>query len=146
MVQVQVLRRRTGKGPATSKLRQKAKRIADILGLGEGEISLLVTGDREMHQLNRQYRCKDKPTDVLSFPQAEGEIDYSKPGMLGDVVISVDTAGRQAVEKGHSLEKEMDILLVHGFLHLLGFDHERGPKDARAMHKKEREVLKSLGY
>jgi probable rRNA maturation factor len=91
--------------------------------------------------LNRQYRGKDKPTDVLSFPLA----DEWQPCLLGDVVISVETATRQARRRGHSLREELQTLLIHGILHLLGYDHEISRSEAIRMHRKEREVKTILG-
>lgn len=93
-----------------------------------------------MHALNLQYRGKDKPTDVLSFPLA----DEIHPSLLGDVIISVDTASRQAQRRQHSLPEELQILLTHGILHLLGYDHEVSRSEAIRMHRKEREVMNVL--
>ena len=92
--------------------------------------------DPEIHTLNRQYRGKDRPTDVLSFPLA----DALQPSLLGDVVISVETAARQARRRGHSLREELRTLLIHGILHLLGYDHEISRSEAIRMRRKEREV------
>jgi probable rRNA maturation factor len=92
--------------------------------------------DPEIHTLNRQYRGKDKPTDVLSFPLA----DELQPLLLGDVVISVETAARQAQQRGHALRGELQTLLIHGILHLLGYDHEVSRSEAIRMRRKEREV------
>jgi probable rRNA maturation factor len=92
--------------------------------------------DPEIHALNRQYRGKNKPTDVLSFPLA----DEWQPFLLGDVVISVETAARQAQRRGHALGEEIQTLLIHGILHLLGYDHEVSRSEAIRMHRKEREV------
>jgi len=96
--------------------------------------------DREIHALNRQYRHKDKPTDVLSFPLA----DEVQPSLLGDVVISLETAARQARRRRHSLREEIQILLIHGILHLLGYDHEVSRSEAIRMHRKEREIKAML--
>ena len=96
--------------------------------------------DPEIHDLNRQYRKKDKPTDVLSFPLA----DKLYPTLLGDVVISLDTATRQAQRRGHSLREELQTLLIHGILHLLGYDHEVSRSEAARMRHKEREVKAEL--
>lgn len=93
-----------------------------------------------MHALNLQYREKNKPTDVLSFPLA----DEIQPSLLGDVIISVDTASRQAQRRHHSLHEELQILLTHGILHLLGYDHEVSRSEAVRMHRKEREVMNVL--
>ncbi len=92
--------------------------------------------DQTIHELNSQYRNKDKPTDVLSFPLA----DDVYPWLLGDVVISIDTAQRQARRRRHSLREEVLTLLIHGILHLLGYDHEISRSEAIRMHKKERVV------
>lgn len=92
--------------------------------------------DSEIQTLNRQYRGKNQPTDVLSFPLA----DELQPSLLGDVVISVETAARQAQRRGHSLREELQTLLIHGILHLLGYDHEVSRSEAVRMQRKEREV------
>jgi len=83
-----------------------------------GEVSVVLAGDRLLRRLNRDFRGKDRPTDVLSFPGAGGEEG------LGDVVISVPTAQRNARRQGHTVLRELDILALHGFLHVLGYDHE----------------------
>lgn len=107
---------------------------------GGGELSLVLTTDRRIRKLNRDYRGKDKATDVLSFPQDPAL------GLLGDVVVSLDTARRQAKERGLSLSDELVRLLVHGVCHLRGFDHETGPADARRMAREETRLLAGLGY
>ena len=83
-----------------------------------GTVSIVLTGDRAVHRLNREYRGKDKPTDVLSFPGPGPEIG------LGDIVISLDTAARNARSLRRTLAQELDVLALHGFLHVLGYDHE----------------------
>jgi len=112
------------------------------LDLRDAELSLVLVSDRVMHELNRTWRGKNRPTDVLAF--AQGEEGPAPDGLLGDVVISVDTARRQAAAFGHSLVVEADRLLVHGLLHLLGYDHERSPAEARRMQRKERAVLRAI--
>lgn len=110
------------------------------------EVSILLTDDAQIAELNNQYRDVDGPTDVLSFSQTEGEdepIQGIEDGLLGDVVISVETAQRQADEQAKSLESEIDMLLVHGLLHLLGYDHAL-PEDERMMFAKQNEFLKGL--
>ena len=97
-----------------------------------------------MRRLNRDYRGKYRPTDVLSFSLLEGE-GAGISAAIGDVVISVETAARQARENGFTLREEIDRLLVHGILHLVGYDHERGAAEARRMRRKERECLSALG-
>jgi probable rRNA maturation factor len=117
------------------------------LGCPRAELSIVITDDATIHDLNRQWRHKDRPTDVLSFSQVEGLCPGapSEEQLLGDVVISLETAARQAKELGHSLEQEVQRLLVHGVLHLLGHDHVHGGWQARRMQGEERRVLRALG-
>ncbi len=98
-----------------------------------GEVAIVLAGDRTLHRLNRDYRGKDKPTDVLSFPGEEAG--------LGDIVISVPTAERNARRLGRTLPQEIDVLALHGFLHVLGYDHER---DDGAMDRLERRLRRQL--
>jgi probable rRNA maturation factor len=117
-------------------------------GLPDCELSLTLTSDESIRALNRDYRKKDRATDVLSFSQIE-ERDVTPPdpraipnsrGMpLGDVVISIETALSQSHEYGAPAER-LRTLLIHGFLHLLGYDHERSPAEARKMFAREREL------
>jgi probable rRNA maturation factor len=102
-----------------------------------GEVSVLLTGDAAIRALNRTYRRKDKPTDVLSFPAAE-----TPEAVAGDLVISLETALTQAGERGHTLEMEIKVLLLHGLLHLAGYDHEA---DSGTMHRKEARLRRELG-
>ncbi|MBX5436518.1 MAG: rRNA maturation RNase YbeY [Alicyclobacillaceae bacterium] len=117
------------------------------LGIG-GEVSVSLVGDEEIHSLNRDYRGVDRPTDVLSFPLiGEDEMLTAPPGqplLLGDIVVSLPTARRQAAEYGHSLQREVGFLLVHGFLHLLGYDHDSEASE-REMFALQEEVLSSIG-
>ena len=109
------------------------------------ELEVVLTNDEEIHRLNREYRQKDQPTDVLSF--AWSESDTAFPGeedLLGQIIISVETAERQAEEYGHTLERELAFLAVHGLLHLSGYDHELGPEEEKIMRAREEEILKSL--
>jgi probable rRNA maturation factor len=112
-------------------------------------VSLVLTDDAGIARLNRQYRGIDTPTDVLSFPQLDApgpsvEQPAGMPLMLGDIVISLLRAEEQAREYGHSRERELAFLLVHGLLHLLGFDHEM-PEQAAAMETEQDVILQSLG-
>ena len=102
------------------------------------EVSILLTTEEHIRQLNRDYRGKDRPTDVLSFQQLED--DLSSPVILGDVVISVGTAARQAAERDRTLDDELSLLIVHGILHLLGYDDET-EEGAEEMRKHEMAVL-----
>lgn len=101
------------------------------------EISLLITDDETIHQLNKEYRQKDRPTDVLSFPM-EDDI------MLGDIVISLDTAKKQALERDINVDREVAFLFIHGLLHLLGYDHETSAEDEKEMFALQEEILKKL--
>lgn len=97
-----------------------------------------------MRKLNHTWRGKNETTDVLSFSLWEGRFKRIRTALLGDIVISVPTAERQARAEGHALSRELDRLLVHGLVHLLGYDHERGGEAARRMASKERQLLKKL--
>ena len=108
------------------------------------ELSLVLVSDRRMRTLNRRYRNKDRPTDVLAFPLREGRFSRFSGSLLGDVVISLPTAKRQAAALGHSLRNEVARLLVHGILHLLGHDHERSVRAASAMTRKEKAILREI--
>jgi probable rRNA maturation factor len=116
------------------------------LGLRSAELSLALTVDAEIHELNRTYRKKNKPTDVLAFAMREGEPlgpgAGSVPEMLGDIVVSVETARRQAAQHRRSLEAELRMLIAHGLLHLIGYDH-RTDAEERVMTKKTRELCRA---
>ncbi len=120
-----------------------AQHILAAVGEPRAELSLDLVGDRRMRRLNRRYRKQDAPTDVLAFSLREAGGPISS--LLGDVVISLDAAARQATARGHSLDQEVTTLLIHGVLHLYGYDHERGEREARRMRRRERAVLRSLG-
>lgn len=113
-----------------------------------GEVSVSLVSDEEIHDLNRLYRNVDRPTDVLSFAMTEGDDEFpeveSVEEPLGDIVISVPTCLRQAVEYGHSVERELAFLLVHGFLHLVGYDHQDAEAE-RTMFGIQDAVLDELG-
>jgi probable rRNA maturation factor len=114
---VVVLNRQRRQRIDATRLRRVLRGAGRTLGVG-GEVSVVLAGDRLLQRLNRDFRGKDRPTDVLSFPGAGGDEG------LGDVVISVPTAARNARRLGHSVPRELDILALHGFLHVLGHDHE----------------------
>jgi probable rRNA maturation factor len=111
---------------------------------GARELSVHLTSDAGIAALNARWRRKHGPTDVLSFA-AEGEAPPGVPSPLGDVVLSVDTAARQAAALGHGVDAELVVLLVHGLCHLLGYDHERGASEAAAMAAEEQRLLTALG-
>ena len=113
--------------------------LLEVLGKAEGELSVLLVDDARIAELNAEWRGVDGPTDVLSFPQGEGEL-------LGDLVLSVDTAKRQGDARGHSLHTELRILMVHGLLHLMGYDHELDEEAHQVMAKRESELIVRLGW
>lgn len=125
------------------------QKAAELYGLSQAaEVSVALCDDATIHQLNRDFRKVDRPTDVLSFALNEGEepeiVDGPAEELLGDIIISVDTLTRQAEEYGHSLERELAYLTIHGFLHLMGYDHET-EDDKLEMRKEEEVVLSALG-
>jgi probable rRNA maturation factor len=113
------------------RLRPWLSELLAALAPGSGSLGVRFVGDRGMRRVNRQFRGKDKPTDVLSFPGEEGH--------LGDILISVPTARRQAGEAGHGIDRELRTLLLHGVLHCLGYDHET---DQGEMERLERRLRK----
>ncbi|MET3208888.1 UNVERIFIED_CONTAM: putative rRNA maturation factor [Paenibacillus sp. PvR008] len=129
-----------------------------VEGVTDGEVALTFVNDEQIHELNRDYRGIDRPTDVLSFAMKETldeelEIIYELddegplddvPDVLGDIIISVQTAQAQSEEYGHSIEREIGFLFVHGFLHLLGYDHQDEASEAEMMGKQEA-VLAQVG-
>jgi probable rRNA maturation factor len=118
-------------------LREAARDALAALGLRGCELSVALVSDRTIRRLNRSWRGKDRPTDVLSFPQGGTK---ASPGPIGDVVISLHTALRQAEEGGWGLSRELRRLLAHGLLHCLGHDHET-PAGARRMARAEQRLL-----
>ncbi len=126
-------------------LRRVAQRILDVLGCPEAELSVSIVGDRAIRVLNREYLGRDKATNVISFAMQEGEFGAINPEVLGDVVISVDTAAREAEESGDTFLGRLYFLLMHGILHITGYDHERsGEAEAARMEAKEREIFALL--
>jgi rRNA maturation RNase YbeY len=131
-----VVSRRRRRGIAGAAVRADAARLVRELG-ERRELSVALVGDDEMRRLNAAYRKIDRPTDVLAFPS-------DHPSLLGDVVISLDTAARQAERHGVRLRDEVRLLLVHGVLHLLGYDHEHSSAEARRMFRKQQLLLDRL--
>lgn len=138
-----------------SGIRLLIRRCCHAVLISEGftdnaEVSVSFVSNAEIRSLNKAYRSKDSVTDVLSFPLTSDdgtrEIDTETGNvLLGDVVISIETAVRQANMYGHSLSREIGFLTVHSMLHLLGYDHEKSPLDERIMREKEEAVLEKLG-
>jgi len=126
-----------------ARLAETARRVLEAEGVPAAELGVVITDDETVRDLNRRYAGLDEPTDVLSFSLREGEEFVVPPGgidRLGEVVISFPTAARQASEQGRALDSEIAHLLVHGTLHLLGYDHAE-PAEERRMRAREEELL-----
>ena len=121
---IEILSRRKNSKIDPARFEKLLKKLIRHYGLRRPELSLAFVGDAEIRTLNRKFRKKDKATDVLSFPLRERAADGKF--YLGDIIISLPTARRQAAEIGHPLERELEYLTIHGFLHLLGYDHDEG--------------------
>ena len=114
------------------------------LGLPEAELSLLLVDDRQIRKLNHRFLGRDKPTNVLALSMREGEYSSLHPHLLGDLVISIETAKRQSKQSGLNEMEMLTILLIHGILHLLGYEHEGSKKDAREMTLKQKELFQVI--
>lgn len=138
-------------------IRDKSKAILSLCGLKDAELSILIVNNQRIRVLNKKYRGIDRPTDVLSFPMNAQPIPPNpplikggekggsmQPLLLGDVVLSMEKIESQAREQGHSAECELMMLLTHGILHLIGYDHERSLQEDRRMRKKEGIILAKL--
>jgi probable rRNA maturation factor len=125
-------------------LKKTAMAILNALDCHDGELSLLIVDDKNMASLNETYRGRSGPTNVLSFAMNEGAFGDVVPHLLGDVVISVETCRREAESTGISFERHFDELLVHGILHLFGFDHEQSEAEEDRMRAKSEELLEFL--
>ncbi len=134
-----------------SEVHSLAENILKAAGASRSDLSLLLVGDRAMRRLNRCYRHKDRTTDVLAFPTRKylarpaPRAPRLVPALLGDVVISLPQAERQAKRAGHTLEREVAVLIAHGLLHLMGYDHERSAREASRMQRTERAILRAIG-
>lgn len=142
---IQIENRQRKQRISSRQLRQVALKILSVSGCPDAELSILIVGDRRIRQINRDYLQRDKATNVISFAQQEGEAVGGATLLLGDVVISAETAARDAAEAGLPLASELYFLLLHGILHLLGYDHERsGAAEAARMEAREEEIFTLL--
>ena len=139
---VEIVQRGAGKKLSSRKIKKIALVILELVAEKNAELSLALIGNLEMKKLNGQYRNKDYPTDVLSFP-IEGVVP-EETRLLGDVIISVEKAAEQAKARGYSPEQELVTLLIHGIVHLMGYDHEGSAQEARAMHRVEKRIYRQL--
>ena len=125
-------------------IRASLRKLLSLTGQRNAEVSVLLVGDKAMRSLNRQYRGRDRTTDVLSFSLREGRFSRLQPHVLGDIVVCLPAAARQAKAAGEPRHAEIGRLLVHGYLHLLGYDHERSRAEASRMHVRERCLREAL--
>jgi len=127
------------------KIRRTAQVILDALDNPEAELSLLILDDRQIADLNREYLQREGPTNVIAFPMREGDDSQPPTPLLGDVVISAQCAEREANEAGMNVSLRFAQLLVHGILHLFGYDHESGETQALEMDARSHELLNRIG-
>jgi probable rRNA maturation factor len=125
-------------------LEQTAQAILNDLGYPDHELSLLIVDDPQIEIINREYLQHEGPTNVISFAMQEGEFSQVSPFLLGDVVISADTAENEANLSGISFRQRLIELLIHGMLHLVGFDHEQDEAKAQVMETKSRNLLERI--
>jgi probable rRNA maturation factor len=125
-------------------LKEKAQAILNALGSPDGELSILLLDDPQIAVLNKDYLQREGPTNVIAFPMKEGAFAEITPDLLGDVVISLETAEKEGLAAGMSMQDRLGELMVHGILHLLGYDHETTETEALRMEAKSRELLKQL--
>jgi len=126
------------------KIRRVVRKILAKLGLPDAELSLLLVDDKQIQELNLRFLGRDKPTNVLAFSMREGEYSSLHPHLLGDLVISIETAKRQSKQSGLNEMEMLTLLLIHGILHLLGYEHEGTKKEAREMTLKQKELFQVI--
>ncbi len=126
---------------SSAEVRFAAEAMLRALKLPQAELSVLLCDDATIHALNRNYRKKNKPTDVLAFAMREGPDGHLAGDLLGDVIISLETATRQARERSVATRDEVMMLLAHGLLHLLGWDHQTDAEDKRMRAETERMMV-----
>jgi probable rRNA maturation factor len=145
MVKILIENRQRRHRIALQNLKKAAEMILSVLGYQDNELSISITGDSAIRRINREYLGKDRPTNVISFSMQEGDFGEVNPHILGDVIISADTAQREADEAGITFDSRLVFLLLHGILHLAGYDHERsGEQEARKMEETEQKIFEML--
>ena len=127
-------------------LKEKARAILNALGSPDGELSILLLDDLQIAVLNKDYLQREGPTNVIAFPMREGAFAEITPDLLGDVVISLETAEKEGLAAGMSMEERLGELLVHGILHLFGYDHEKTEKEARRMEARSIYLLEKIRH
>ena len=140
-MEVQIDNRQDNHRISKKKIRQTAIAILNALDYPDAELSILIVDDQQIAQFNRDYLNRKGPTNVIAFPMRAGRFSEITPSLLGDVVISTDSAHREGQSAGFSMQDRLDQLLIHGILHLCGYDHENTKTEARRMGKKTEELL-----
>ena len=143
-MEVQIDNRQSNLRISKKKIRQTATVILNALEYPDAELSILIVDDQQIAQLNQDYLDRKGPTNVIAFPMRTGKFSEIAPNLLGDVVISIETALLEGQHGGLSMEERFDQLLIHGILHLLGYDHENTKSEARKMEKKAQTLLKII--
>jgi len=145
-MEVQIGNRQDKHRISKKKIHQTASVILNALDYPDAELSILIVDDQQIAQLNHQYLNREGPTNVIAFSMRQGPFSDIAPNLLGDVVISADTVQREAQSAGISPQGRFDQLLIHGILHLLGYDHEHTVDEAKRMEEKAKELLQLLKY
>ena len=127
-----------------NELDEYLKFVADYMKVNDAIVSVIIVDNNKIHEINKEYRGIDRPTDVISFALEEGEDYEVKERMLGDIYISIDKVYEQAKEYGHSVKRELFFLATHGFLHLLGYDHMK-KEDEEIMFPLQEKILEEYG-
>lgn len=130
---------------STDQIQTTARELLNALDKAEAELSLVITDDKQIAEINFQYLNRSGPTNVIAFPMGDPEFPEVQPELLGDVIISLQTAEKEAVEAQYTIAERFTELLIHGILHLLGYDHETNEADARQMAEKSRALTDHLG-
>jgi rRNA maturation RNase YbeY len=140
-MEIQIKSQRGIPGLKIQKIRRKLERVLRDLACHDKEVSILFTDDKQIAELNSRYLQRKGPTNVLAFPMAGGPEPRIESVMLGDIAISIDTALRESDKLGEALEYTVDRLLIHGVLHLLGYDHEKSSGQAKRMSLEEERLM-----
>jgi probable rRNA maturation factor len=143
-MEVQIDNRQSIHRIAKKRLRQTAKAILSALDCPNAELSILIVDNQQIAKLNREFFNRKGPTNVIAFPMQAGQFSEISPNLLGDVVISIETALQESRNAGLSMEERVNQLLIHGILHLLGYDHVTTESEARKMEKKASKLLKII--
>ena len=143
-MQVLINNRQSSYQISPKRIKQAVQVILNALDSPDGELSILIVDDRQIENLNQKYLNRRGPTNVIAFAMREGEFAHLSPHLLGDVVISMDTTAKEAHDAGLTTERRFKELLVHGILHLFGYDHEDSEKEARRMEQKSRTLLEMI--